>query len=179
VNTPNRRASAPNARHRQLPFCAGYPTKSLYWSYKMPKSVNKVILVGNVGKDPEVKYLPSGKPVAKFSLATNEKYKDRSDEWQERTEWHNIVAWQRLAEIVGEYVKKGAKLYIEGKLQTSSWEDRESGAKKYRTEIVARDLVLLGSPDGKDAGHRRSRNDYGDQPAYDSPNEITDQDIPF
>jgi single-strand DNA-binding protein len=93
----------------------------------MPKSVNKVILVGNVGKDPEVKYTPSGTPVAKFSLATNEKYKDRSDEWQERTEWHNIVAWQRLAEIVGEYVKKGAKLYIEGKLQTSSWEDRESG----------------------------------------------------
>ena len=111
----------------------------------MPKSVNKVILVGNVGKDPEVKYTPSGTPVAKFSLATNEKYKDRSDEWQERTEWHNIVAWQRLAEIVGEYVKKGAKLYIEGKLQTSSWEDRESGTKKYRTEIVARDLVLLGS----------------------------------
>ena len=111
----------------------------------MPKSVNKVILVGNVGKDPEVKYTPSGTPVAKFSLATNEKYKDRSNEWQERTEWHNIVAWQRLAEIVGEYVKKGAKLYIEGKLQTSSWEDRESGAKKYRTEIVARDLVLLGS----------------------------------
>jgi len=67
----------------------------------MPKSVNKVILVGNVGKDPEVKYSPSGTPIAKFSLATNEKYKDRSDEWQERTEWHNIVAWQRLAEIVG------------------------------------------------------------------------------
>jgi hypothetical protein len=72
------------------------------WSRNMPKSVNKVILVGNVGKDPEVKYSPSGTPVAKFSLATNEKYKDRSDEWQERTEWHNFVAWQRLAEIVGE-----------------------------------------------------------------------------
>ena len=78
-----------------------------------------------------MKYTPSGTPVAKFSLATNEKYKDRSDEWQERTEWHNIVAWQRLAEIVGEYVKKGAKLYIEGKLQTSSWDDRESGTKKH------------------------------------------------
>jgi single-strand DNA-binding protein len=146
----------------------------------MPKSVNKVILVGNVGKDPEVKYTPTGTPVAKFSLATNEKYKDRSDEWQERTEWHNILAWQRLAEIVGEYVKKGAKLYIEGKLQTSSWEDRESGTKKYRTEIVARDLVLLGSQqnDG-DTEDRSNRNGDQRQSAYASSAEITDEDIPF
>ncbi|HEX5434146.1 MAG TPA: single-stranded DNA-binding protein, partial [Candidatus Angelobacter sp.] len=84
--------------------------------------MNKVILLGNLGKDPEIKYTPSGTPVARFSLATNERYKDKSGEWQERTEWHNIVAWQRLAEIVGEYVKKGSKLYIEGRLQTSSWE---------------------------------------------------------
>ena len=146
----------------------------------MPKSVNKVILVGNVGKDPEVKYSPSGTPIAKFSLATNEKYKDRSDEWQERTEWHNIVAWQRLAEIVGEYVKKGSKLYIEGKLQTSSWEDRESGTKKYRTEIVARDLVLLGSHEnGGDSEHRSNRNDDQRQPAYAGSAAITDEDIPF
>jgi single-strand DNA-binding protein len=146
----------------------------------MPKSVNKVILVGNVGKDPEVKYSPSGTPVAKFSLATNEKYKDRSDEWQERTEWHNIVAWQRLAEIVGEYVKKGAKLYIEGKLQTSSWEDRESGAKKYRTEIVARDLVLLRSPENGGGSHDQpNRNDSQRQAAYANSAEITDEDIPF
>ena len=109
----------------------------------MAKSVNKVILVGNLGKDPEVKFTPSGVPVAKFSLATNERYKDKSGEWQDRTEWHNIVAWQRLAEIVGEYVKKGSKIYIEGRLQTSSWEDKQSGEKKYRTEIVAQDLVLL------------------------------------
>jgi single-strand DNA-binding protein len=147
----------------------------------MPKSVNKVILVGNVGKDPEVKYAPSGTPVAKFSLATNEKFKDRGDEWQERTEWHNIVAWQRLAEIVGEYVKKGAKLYIEGKLQTSSWEDRESGTKKYRTEIVARDLLLLGDgngnsrkrehPQSSDSARRAESHEY-------SENEIA-EDIPF
>ena len=110
----------------------------------MAKSVNKVILVGNLGKDPEVKFTPSGVPVAKFSLATNERYKDKGGEWQDRTEWHNIVAWQRLAEIVGEYVKKGSKIYIEGRLQTSSWEDKQSGEKKYRTEIVASDLVLLG-----------------------------------
>src|SRR5215470_2172960 len=122
----------------------------------MPKSVNKVILIGNLGKDPEIKYTPSGVPVAKFSLATNERYKDKSGEWQDRTEWHNIIAWQRLAEIVGEYVKKGSKIYIEGRLQTSSWEDKQSGEKKYRTEIVAQDLVLLGGRgDGESEGRSR------------------------
>src|SRR6202035_4386230 len=109
----------------------------------MAKSVNKVILVGNLGKDPEVKFTPSGVPVAKFSLATNERFKDKAGEWQDRTEWHNIVAWQRLAEIVGEYVKKGSKVYIEGRLPTSSRDDKETGQKKYRTEIIANDLVLL------------------------------------
>jgi single-strand DNA-binding protein len=107
----------------------------------MPRSVNKVILVGNVGKDPEVRYSQSGTPVANFSLATNERFKDSNDEWQERTEWHCMVAWQRLAGIVGEYVAKGSKVYIEGKLQTTSWEDRQSGERKYRTDIVARDLL--------------------------------------
>jgi single-strand DNA-binding protein len=121
----------------------------------MPKSVNKVILVGNVGQDPEVKYTPSGTPVGKFSLATNERFKDKKGEFHERTEWHNIVAWQRLAEIVGEYVAKGSKLYVEGKIQTSSWEDRQSGERKYRTEIVARDLLLLG-PREQSGGERQS-----------------------
>jgi single stranded DNA-binding protein len=93
----------------------------------MPKSANQVILVGNVGKDPEVRYSQSGTPVANFSLAPNERFKDRNDEWQERTEWHNIVAWQRLAEIVGEYVAKGSKLYVEEKIQTSSWETGRAG----------------------------------------------------
>src|SRR5207248_7310098 len=105
---------------------------------------NKVSLVENLAKEPEIKYTPSGTAVAKFSLATNERYKDKAGEWQDRTEWHNIVAWQRLAEIVGEYVKKGNKLYIEGRLQTSSWDDKESGQKKYKTEVIAHDLVLLG-----------------------------------
>ena len=95
----------------------------------MPKSVNKVILVGNVGKDPEVRYSQSGTPVANFSLATNERFKDRNDEWQERTEWHSIVAWQRLAEIVGEYVATVSKLYVEGKIQTSSWLELGGSAK--------------------------------------------------
>jgi single-strand DNA-binding protein len=102
----------------------------------MAKSVNKVILIGNVGKDPEVKYTPSGTPVAKFSLATNERYKDKDGNWQDRTEWHNLLAWQRTAEIVGEYVKKGSKVYIEGSLRTSSWDDKSTGEKKYRTEIA-------------------------------------------
>ena len=143
----------------------------------MAKSVNKVILVGNVGKDPGVKYTPSGTALAKFSVATNERFKDKSGEWQDRTEWHNVLAWERLAEIVGEHVRKGAKIYIEGRLQTSSWEDRQSGEKKYRTEIVARDLVLLGSRDGaepetEDPNREREKVHAGS-------GEITDEDIPF
>jgi single-strand DNA-binding protein len=155
----------------------------------MPKSVNKVILLGNLGKDPEVKYTPSGVPVAKFSLATNERYKDKAGEWQERTEWHNIVAWQRLAEIIGEYVKKGSKIYIEGRLQTSSWEDKQSGEKKYRTEIVANDVVLLSgrSEGGGEHEGRSSRGAAASGSSFDqrthtdehAPTEITDEDIPF
>jgi single-strand DNA-binding protein len=146
----------------------------------MPKSVNKVILVGNVGKDPEVRYSPSGTPVAKFSLATNERFKDRSGEWQDRVEWHTIVAWQRLAEIVGEYVSKGSKLYVEGKIQTSSWEDRQSGERKYRTEIVARDLLLLGPRANGGGDHQGpTHNENEDQPFHAGSGEIVDQDIPF
>src|SRR5271166_320211 len=107
------------------------------------KSVNKVILIGNLGKDPEVKYTPSGTPVAKFTLATNERFKDKEGQWQDRTEWHNITAWARTAEIVGEYLKKGSKVYIEGRLQTHSWDDKQTNQKKYMTEIIVNDLVLL------------------------------------
>jgi single-strand DNA-binding protein len=146
----------------------------------MAKSVNKVILVGNVGQDPEVKYTPSGVPVARVSLATNERFKDGNDQWQDRTEWHSIVAWQRLAEIVGEYVAKGSKLYVEGKLQTSSWEDRQSGERKYRTEIVARELLLLGAREngaGDDQGP--THNENKDQSSHAGSGEIVDEDIPF
>ena len=142
----------------------------------MAKSVNKVILVGNVGQDPEVKYTASGVPVAKVSLATNERFKDKNDAWQDRTEWHSVVAWQRLAEIVGEYVRKGSKVYIEGKLQTSSWEDKQSGERKYRTEVVARDIVLLGAQDNGQEGK-------GEMPSGQSSPEptpaVADDDIPF
>ena len=142
----------------------------------MAKSVNKVILVGNVGQDPEVKYTASGVPVAKLSLATNELFKDKNDAWQDRTEWHSVVAWQRLAEIVGEYVRKGSKVYIEGKLQTSTWEDKQSGDKKYRTEIVARDIVLLGSRDNGPEG--REEMSSGQSSPEPSPAAV-DDDIPF
>ncbi len=145
----------------------------------MPKSINKVILVGNVGADPEVKYTPSGVPVGKFSLATNERFKNKSGEWQDRTEWHNIVAWQRLAEIVGEYVSKGSKVYIEGKLQTSSWEDRRSGEKKYRTGIVARDLVLLGLRENGNLKPEHATSGEQSEPDVAGSGNITDEDIPF
>src|SRR5438128_7387049 len=110
----------------------------------MPKSVNKVILLGNLGKDPEVKFTPSGTAVAKFSVATSYRFKDKNEQWQDQTEWHNVVAWARLAEIAGEYLKKGSKVYIEGRLQTHSWEDKQTNQKKYMTEVIANDLVLLG-----------------------------------
>ena len=143
----------------------------------MAKSVNKVILVGNVGQDPEVKYTASGVPVAKLSLATSERFKDKNDAWQDRTEWHSVVAWQRLAEIVGEYVRKGSKLYIEGKLQTSTWEDEQSGEKKYRTEIVARDIVLLGARDNGEQGRNERGSD--ESQAEPTPVGVGDTDIPF
>ena len=159
----------------------------------MAKSVNKVILIGNLGKDPEIKYTSSGMAVAKFSLATNERYKDKDGQWQDRTEWHNIVAWQRLAEIVGEYVKKGSKLYLEGRIQTSSWDDKETGQKKYRTEIIANDLVLLsgrgeGETEGASRGYSRGASagggnfDQSHPPHQDDvahATQIQDEDIPF
>ena len=123
-----------------------------------------------------MKYTPSGVPVARVSLATNERFKNGNDQWQDRTEWHSIVAWQRLAEIVGEYVRKGTKLYIEGKLQTTSWQDRQSGEKKYRTEIVARDLVLLGSREnGQNAAAQPAGHGSDTEPTA----AVVDDDIPF
>lgn len=109
----------------------------------MAKSLNKAMLIGNLGKDPELRYTPSGVAVATFSVATNESWKDQDGNLQERTEWHNIVAWRKLAEICGEYLKKGKKVFIEGRIQTRSYDDKNTGAKKYITEIVADNLIML------------------------------------
>ena len=115
----------------------------------MAKSLNKVMLIGNLGKDPELRFMSSGVPVATFTMATNESWKDQEGNLQERTEWHNIVAWRKLAEICGEWLKKGKKVYIEGRIQTRSYDDKNTGAKKYMTEIVADSMIML---DGKSAG---------------------------
>jgi single-strand DNA-binding protein len=109
----------------------------------MAKSLNKVMLIGNLGKDPETRYTASGVAVATFTIATNESWKDQEGNLQERTEWHNIVAWRKLAEICGEWLKKGKKVYIEGRIQTRSYDDKNTGAKKYITEIVADNMIML------------------------------------
>jgi single-strand DNA-binding protein len=155
----------------------------------MAKSVNKVILIGNLGKDPEVKYTASGMAIARFSLATTDRVKDKDGNWQDRTEWHNLVAFQRTAEIAGEYLKKGSKAYIEGRLHSDSWDDKETGQKKYRTEIIINDLVLLGGRDaggeggGGRAGSGKSsfdqRTPEPEPSSAPSGAEITDEDIPF
>ena len=118
----------------------------------MAKSLNKVMLIGNLGKDPELRYTSSGVAVATFSLATNESWKDQDGNTQERTEWHNIVAWRKLAEICGEWLKKGKKVYIEGRIQTRSYDDKNTGAKKYITEIVADSMIMLDSRGAYDNG---------------------------
>lgn len=122
--------------------------------------VNKVIIVGNVGRDPEVRYTQSGRAVASFSVATSERFQDKDGQTQERTEWHRVVAWARLAEICGEYLRKGKQVYIEGRLQTRDWEDKD-GHKRYTTEIIANTMQMLGRR-GEDGG---SGGSYGDEPS--------------
>lgn len=110
---------------------------------KENEMINKVILVGRLGKDPEIRSTPGGQTVTRFSLATDERFTDRNGEKQARTEWHNIVAWGRLGEICGQYLRKGKLVFIEGSIRTDSWDDKETGQKRYRTEIVARDMKML------------------------------------
>lgn len=112
-------------------------------------SLNKVMLIATLGKDPEVRYTTSGTAVASFSVATNEKFKNRNGEWEERTEWHNIILWGRLAEIAGEYLTKGKPVYLEGRLQTRKWQDRD-GTNRYTTEIVAEKMQMLGARNGNE-----------------------------
>ena len=145
-------------------------------------SLNKVMLIGNLGKDPEIRYTPEGTPVANFSLATSENWTDKSGSRQEHTEWHNIVAWNRLADLSKKYLSKGRQVYIEGRIRSRDWNDRD-GNKRRTTEIIATQMVLLGS--------RSQSMDAGTQPmdtavrAYPEQEDsfgdagITDSDIPF
>jgi len=138
--------------------------------------VNKVILVGNLGRDPEIRTTPSGQPVAKFSLATNRRRRDKDGNRQDETEWHNIVCWGRQAEIAGEYLTKGKQIYVEGRIQTSSWEDRQSGEKKYRTEIICENFQMLGTR-GESGGGYRQQGSAGSGEELNAP--PGDDDIPF
>ena len=119
----------------------------------MPKSLNRVEIIGNLGKDPETKFTPSGTAIANFSVATSNSFKDKSGQWQDRTEWINITAWAKLAEVCKEYLHKGSKVYLAGRLETQSWNDKQSGEKKYKTVVVASELIML---DGKSSGNGES-----------------------
>jgi single-strand DNA-binding protein len=132
---------------------------------RMARGINKVILVGTLGRDPEVKYMTSGDAVANLNIATNESWKDKNTgQMQERTEWHRVVAFRRLAEIMGEYLRKGSQVYIEGKLQTRKWQGQD-GQDRYTTEIVASDMQMLGGRPGGSAGmdNNGGQGDYGQQ----------------
>ena len=157
----------------------------------MARGVNKVILIGNLGRDPEVRYLPSGSAVTNLALATTESWRDKqSGEQQERTEWHRVVMFGRLAEIAGEYLRKGSQIYVEGKLQTRKWQDKQSGQDRYSTEIVANEMQMLGSPAGGGSASYGSRSQGGanrksaDEQSAPSPagppmDDEFDDDIPF
>ena len=147
------------------------------------RGINKVILIGNLGKDPEVRYMPNGNAVANVTLATSESWKDKnSGETQERTEWHRVVFFRRLAEIVGEYLKKGSKVYVEGRLQTRKWQD-QGGQDRYTTEIVADQMQMLDARGGGGGGGDfapQQRDNAASAPASSAPpNDSFDDDIPF
>ena len=145
----------------------------------MARGINKVILIGNLGKDPEVKYMPSGDPVTNITLATSETWKDKtSGENVEKTEWHRVVFFKRLAEIAGEYLKKGSKVYIEGRLQTRKWQGQD-GQDRYTTEIIANEMQMLDSRGGA-APMSSSSNNSRPEPAMASDGAPDfDDDIPF
>jgi single-strand DNA-binding protein len=149
-------------------------------------SVNKVILVGNLGKDPEVRYTPNGLAVANITIATTEVWKDKaSGENQERTEWHRVAMYSRLAEITGEYLRKGSKVFIEGRLQTRKWQDKTTGQDRYTTEIIADTLEMLGKASGggtdmpASSSSSSSSSKSADNSAQPEPTDSFDDDIPF
>ena len=139
--------------------------------------INKVFMIGHLGQDPEVRSLPSGRPVTNFSMATNRKWKDReSGEQQEQTEWHRVVCFGRQAEIAGEYLTKGRLVFVEGRLQTRSWEDKETGKKMYRTEVICDNFQMLGGRSA-DVDSAPDRSSFAAEPSYDAG--PADDDIPF
>ena len=142
----------------------------------MAKGMNKVFLLGNVGKDPEIRSTNGGMSIASLTLATADRQKDAQGNWVDKTEWHNLIAFQKTADVVKNYVKKGSQILIEGKIQTRSWDDKESGQKKYRTEILINDLTLLGDPKGGNGSNHQSASV---PVASASADELTDDDIPF
>lgn len=139
----------------------------------MAASINKVILIGNLGAKPELKYLPSGQAVCELRLATNEKWKDKDEKTQERTEWHRVVVWGKQGENCAKYLDKGRPVYVEGRLQTRSWDDKTSGEKRYMTEIVAQSVQFLGGREGGGSSRTSSSPGGGDAPPPG------DDDIPF
>jgi single-strand DNA-binding protein len=143
--------------------------------------VNKVILVGNLGRDPEVRSLPSGQPVANFTLATNRRWRDKNGNRQEETEWHNIEVFGKQAEVAGQYLRKGKQIYLEGRIRTRSWEDRQTGEKKYRTEIVCETFQMLGQRgDMEMGGGAASSGSSYEEPSYGGGGgEAEEDDIPF
>jgi single-strand DNA-binding protein len=142
--------------------------------------VNKVILVGNLGRDPEVRSLPSGQPVANFSVATSRRWKDRDGNKQEATEWHNVVCYGRQAEVAGQYLTKGKQIFVEGRIQTRSWDDKNTGEKRYRTEIICDNFQMLGSAPGGARAGGQAGTDFDAEPSYGGPPPGgEDDDIPF
>ena len=143
--------------------------------------LNKVMLIGNLGRDPEVRSIPSGQQVATFTLATNRRWTDKAGQRQEQTEWHQIVCWGKLAEIAGQYLTKGKQIFVEGRIQTRSWDDKQTGEKKYRTEVICENFQMLGQRGG--GPETEAHGPAAGGPTYDEgdggPGAPEDDDIPF
>ncbi len=160
----------------------------------MAKDLNKVMIIGRLGTEPEMRYTPSGSPVTTFRVASSRQWKDSNGEPREDTEWFSIVTWNKLAEICNQYLSKGARVYLEGRLQTRSWEDHQTGHMRYKTEVVASDMIILESrtarenasgssnnyePPSRDRDTSRSSSSSSSYRSYDPPPDIGDEDIPF
>jgi len=152
----------------------------------MSRSLNKAMIIGNLGADPEVKAIPSGARVASFRVATSRRWNDRSGQQQEKTEWHRVVAWDKLAEVVERYLKKGDRVYVEGSIETRQWEDQQSGQTRYMTEIRAREMIMLGgreSGQGGSSGYSApaasTSGETGGMPDFSSDALAGEDDLPF